>query len=184
MRVRGVRRLAAVTALLAAAPAALAADLRIGYIDSARIFEQYTVAKEAQKRFDQQVQAWREEAAEKERAVNALRAELKDHGPILSAPKRQEKEEALQKAIGEHERFIQDIWGPSGRAVAENDRLTRDIVNRIREVVEKLATEKGYQLVLDAASGFVIYADREMDLTAQVVAELNAQAGTGTTTPR
>jgi outer membrane protein len=162
-------------ALVAAGPG-LAAELKIGYIDSGKIFEGYTVAKESQKRFDQQVQAWREEAAEKEKQVNALRAELKDQGPVLSGPRRQEKDEQLQRAISDYERFVQDVWGPSGRAATENERLTRDIVARIREVVEKIATENGYQLVLDAASGFVIFADKELDLTGQVLAELNVQA--------
>ncbi len=155
----------------------LAADTKIGYIDSAKIFADYTVAKEAQQRFDRQVQAWREEAAEKERAVNALKAELKDQGPVLSAPRRQEKEEALQRAISDYERFVQDVWGPSGRAAQENERLTQDIVGRIREVVEKLATEQAFRLVLDAASGFIIFADKELDLTNQVLAQLNQQAG-------
>ena len=164
-------------ASLAGPSANLAAEVKIGYIDSAKIFEQYNAAKEAQQRFDRQVQAWREEAAEKEKAVNALRADLKDQGPILSAPRRQEKEEALQKAIGDYERFIQDIWGPTGRAATENQRLTGDIVKRIRDVVEKIAAEKAYQLVLDAASGLIIFADKELDLTSQVLAELNAPAG-------
>ncbi len=159
----------------------LAADLKIGYIDSAKIFDGYTVAREAQQRFDRQVQAWREEAAEKERAVAALRAELKDQGPILSAAKRQEKEDALQKSISDYERFIQEVWGPGGRATQQNESFTRDIVTRIREVVEKIATEGGYRLVLDAASGFILFADKELDLTNQVLTELNNQAATGGT---
>jgi hypothetical protein len=40
---------------------------------------------------------------------------VRDLSPILSSLKRQEKEEALQKAIAEHERFIQSIWGRRGR---------------------------------------------------------------------
>jgi outer membrane protein len=169
-------------AIAATGPApGLAADVKIGYIDSAKIFESYTVAKEAQQRFDRQVQAWRDEAADKEKAVNALKAELKDQGPILSGPRRQEKEEGLQRAISDYERFVQDVWGPGGRAAQENERSTRDIVDRIRTVVEKIATEQAYQLVLDAASGFIIFADKSLDLTNQVLTQLNQDAGTSST---
>ena len=101
-----------------------AADVRIGYIDSARIFQEYKDAQEAQQRFDRQVQGWRDEAAEKEKAVKQLRDEVRDQAPILSALKRQEKEEALQRAISDYERFIQEIWGPQGRAAQENERAT------------------------------------------------------------
>ena len=75
-----------------------AADLNVGYIDSARIFAEYGEAKEAQERFDRQVQGWRDEATEKEKVVAQLRAEVRDQSPILSALKRQEKDEALQRA--------------------------------------------------------------------------------------
>jgi len=167
-------------ALLAGSAAiALAANARIGYIDSAKIFQDYKRAQEAQQQFDRQVQNWRSEAAEKEKVVTQLKAEVRDQAPILSTLRRREKEEALQKAIQAYEAFVQEIWGPQGRAAQENERTTREVVDRIRTVVEKLATDKGLDLVLDAAGGAIIYADRSLDLSPEVVRELNAQAETG-----
>ena len=157
----------------------LAAETRIGFIDSAKIFREYKLAQEAQQQFDRQVQNWRNEAAEKEKVVTQLRTEVRDQAPILSALKRQEKEEALQKAIQEYESFIQDVWGPSGRAAQENERTTRQVVDQIRAVVEKIAGDKGLDIVLDAATGSIIYADRSLDLSADVVAQLNTQAAQG-----
>ena len=129
-------------AVLAASPLA-AADLRIGYIDSSRIFLEYKDEQEAQARFDRQVQGWRDEAAEKEKSVQQLRQEVRDQAPILSALKRQEKEAALQRSISEYETFIQEIWGPQGRASQENTRATEEIVGQVRQVVEKIASQKG-----------------------------------------
>ena len=156
-----------------------AASGRIGYIDSAKIFQEYRVAQEAQQQFDRQVQNWRNEASEKERAVSQLRNEVRDQSPILSALKRQEREEALQKAVQEYESFIQEIWGPQGRAAQENERTTRQVVDEIRKVVEKLANDRGLDIVLDAAGGSIIYADRTLDMSAAVVAELNTRAEAG-----
>jgi outer membrane protein len=167
---------AAGLALLVLAAAPLRAETRFGYIDSGRIFIEYTTAKEAQARFDRQVQGWRDEAAEKEKLVSQLRAEVRDQSPILSSLKRQEKEEVLQKAISDHERFIQEVWGPQGRATQENDRATADVVRLIRTAVEKVAGEKNLNLVLDAASGVIIFADKTLDVTADVLTELKAGA--------
>jgi len=164
---------------LAVTGSASAADLRIKYIDSARIFQEFKDAQEAQSRFDRQAQGWRDEALEKEKLVKQLRDEVRDMSPILSALKRQEKEEALQKAIAEHERFIQSIWGPQGRAAQENERTTQDVVNQIRAVVEKIAGEQGLDLVLDSAGGFLIYADKSLDLTSEVVRQLNERSAAG-----
>lgn len=168
---------AALLAIPAAGPAR-AADLRFGYIDSARIFQEFADAREAQQRFDRLVQGWRDEAAEKEKAVTQLRAEVRDQSPILSAMKRQEKETALQRAVNDYESFIQDVWGPNGRAAQENDRATADVVQQIRAAVEKVASQKGMEVVLDAASGFLVYADKSLDLTPDVLAELTANKKT------
>jgi outer membrane protein len=180
-----MRRLAPFFALIAlgvvtlagAAPAAFAAtDLRMGYIDSARIFLEYKDAQEAQQRFNRQVDSWRDEAAEKEKAVNDLRKEVRDQSPILSAMRRQEREETLQRAISDYERFIQEVWGPQGKASQENDKATGEVVGRIRAAVERIAGNKGLTLVLDSAGGFIIYADKSLDLTTQVIDELNADS--------
>jgi Skp family chaperone for outer membrane proteins len=172
---------AAISAAALAAPAVSpAADLKFGYIDSARIFLEYADAKEAQARFDRQVQGWRDEAAEKEKQVKLLRDEVRDQSPILSALKRQEKEEALQRAASEYEKFIQDIWGPNGRAASENERATSEVVTQIRAAVEKIASGRGLDLVLDSAGGFIIYADHSMDLTSLVIQELNSRSTSGT----
>jgi outer membrane protein len=167
---------AAALALLALAAAPSRAETRFGYIDSGRIFTEYAAAKDAQARFDRQVQGWRDEATEKEKLVTQLRVEVRDLSPILSSLKRQEKEEALQKAISDYERFIQEVWGPQGRASQENERATADVVRLIRAAVEKVAGEKSLNLVIDAASGVIIYADKTLDVTADVLTELKAGA--------
>src|SRR5262245_50871416 len=184
MRRRRIPLIAAIAAvgLLLAPWTALAADVRIGYIDSARIFQEYKDAQEAQQRFDRQVQGWKDEATEKEKVVNQLRAEVRDQSPILSAVKRQDKEEQLQRAISDYERFIQDVWGPRGRAAQENEKATQDVVAKVRTVVEKIASDKGLNLVLDSAGGFIIYADKALDLTSQVLEQLNSSS-TSSTTP-
>lgn len=162
--------------LCGAGPAA--AEIKIGYIDSARIFQEYDKAKEAQALFDRQVQGWRDEAAEKEKSVNQLRAEVRDQAPILSAMKRQEKEESLQRAVTEYERFIQEIWGPQGKASSENERATGTVVTEIRAAVEKIAVNRDLDLVLDSAGGFIIYAEKNLDLTTEVLTELNQRSST------
>jgi outer membrane protein len=174
---RRIGALALVAALMSFGVPARAADVHVGYIDSAKLFQQYKAAQDAQARFDRQVQSWRDEAAEKEKSVKVLRDQVKDEAPILSAARRQEREEALNKAVNDYEAFIQDIWGPNGRAAQENETSTKEIIAQIRAAVEKLAAARGLDLVLDAAGGSIIYASRDLDLTADVLQELNTNAG-------
>src|SRR5256885_12390108 len=75
---------------LAATPAH-AQMIRIAYIDSQRIFEQYADAVQAQSRFEKEIQAWKSEADDRHRQLDALRNELKDQQAMLSEAKRVEK---------------------------------------------------------------------------------------------
>jgi len=178
MRMTSVTRIGwlAVLAFAALPVAAHAADVKIGYIDSAKIFQDFRLAQDAQASFDRQVQGWRSEAAEKQKVVDQLRAEVRDQGPIVSALRKQEREEALQRAISDYEKFVQDVWGPQGKAAQENERATQDIVSQIRASVERIAGDRQLDLVLDAASGFIIYADKSLDLTAAVLSDLTARS--------
>src|SRR5262245_41633194 len=79
------------------------AEVRLGYVDSSRIWLEYSEAREAQQRFERQVKGWRDEAGGRQKTVDQLRKEVRDQGPLLSALKRQEKENALQRAISDYE---------------------------------------------------------------------------------
>jgi outer membrane protein len=163
------------------APPADAQIVRIGFVDSQRIFEEYPFAREAQDRFNREIQAWRTEADERRRAVDVLRAEMKDQDLLLSDSRRLEKETALQKAVSEYDAFVQAFWGPGGKAQRQNEEMTREVISRIRDAVELLANREGFDLVLDAADGNVIFGVRSLDLTERVLEELKREPAVGST---
>jgi Skp family chaperone for outer membrane proteins len=172
----------AVVSLLAALPAA-AQNVRLGFVDSQRIFETYKGAQEAQERFGREITAWRTEADERRRSLDVLRNEMKDQEALVTDAKKIEQESALSKAVSEYDRFVQEFWGPGGRVQRMNDEMTREVIGRIRDAVETIAYRDGYDLVLDAADGNVIFGVKGLDLTDRVLTEL-AKDPAAPTTPR
>lgn len=164
--------LVALLALSAAAGPADAQIVRLGFVDSQRIFESYRGAQEAQDRFTRDITAWRTEADERRRALDVLRNEAKDQEALLSEARRLEKETAVQRAVADYDRFVQEFWGPGGRVQRLNDEMTREVIGKIRDAVETIANREGYDLVLDAADGNVIFGVKSLDLTDRVLAEL------------
>ena len=164
---------------LFAAPAS-AQNVRIGFIDSQRIFNEYRAAQEAQDRFSREIQSWRTEADDRRKQVEDLRNELKDQDPLLSESKRLEMESGLQKAVSDYDRFVQDFWGPNGKVQRLNDEITREVIGKVRDAVELLANREGYDLVLDAADGNVIFGVKSLDLTQRVLDDLNKSTVGGT----
>ena len=71
---------AALVALLFGAAGAHAADIRLGYIDSSRIFIEFKEAQEAQQRFDRLVTGWRDETKVDEYLSRVGRVEARAAG--------------------------------------------------------------------------------------------------------
>src|SRR5829696_5451864 len=117
----GVAAIVALGIGLGLARPAGAQILRIGFVDSQRIFEGYRGAQDAQERFTREITAWRTEADERRRGLDVLRDELKDQEVLLSEGKKLEKETAVQRAVADYDRFVQEFWGPGGRVGRLND---------------------------------------------------------------
>lgn len=164
---------AVVIAVMCLAGVAAAQDIKIGYIDSERIFNEYKAVTEAQQQFDRDVEAWKKEAEQSERELQSMQEELESQRLLLSEKALQDKEMAIQAMASEYERFIQSVWGPTGKIAQRNAELTQPIMEKVRAVVDKLAEEQGYSLIFDAADGNIVYGDRTLDLTDQVLSELN-----------
>lgn len=170
-------------ALFLLAPPAGAQIVRIGFVDSQRIFDSYRGAQDAQERFTREITAWRTEADERRRALDVLRDELKDQEALLSEAKKLEKETAVQRAVADYDRFVQEFWGPGGRVGRLNDEMTREVIGRIRDAVETIANREAYDLVLDAADGNVIFGVKSLDLTDRVLIELAKDPAASAGTP-
>lgn len=161
--------------------AVFAADYKLGYIDSERIFVEYQATRDAQGQFNQDLEGWVKQLEAKQAEIEKLRKEFEAQRLMLSDARRKEKDEELQSRIAEYGQFEREIWGPTGKVAQRNQQLTQPIITKIKEVVERIADAEGYSIIFDAADGNLVYGEPGLDLTDRIVAELNAASGT---TPR
>lgn len=184
-RQRPFRRLGwVVAALFLAFPgAAFAADLKIGFIDSERIFSEYAGTKEAQVSFNREVQELTKTAREKKTEIDDLQRKLDSQGPMLSEAKRDEQNQVLQKKIAEYDAFVQRNWGPQGAVSKLNEQFLKPIVDRVHKIVTTFGSDEGYSLILDAADGNIIFGDKSLDLTDRVLESLRKEDSSGLPQP-
>ena len=159
-----------------------AADLKIGFIDTDKIFDQYPKTREVQEAFNREVQELSKTARDKKTEIDELQRKLDQQSPMLSEAKRDEQNLALQKKISEYEAFVQANWGPSGKISKLNEDYLKPIIDRVHNIVTIFGTDEGYSLILDAADGNVVFGNREFDLTERVLSALRTEDDTGTPT--
>lgn len=165
--------------LLAAAPVFAAAP-NVGVVDVAEVMAKYNKAIETKAGIDKSVQSSRDAVAEREKELQALRADLestvkRSQDPILNeAGKRslqseaQVKQGAFQQRQNEYVQFVQSAQGTIQQRVQE---MERQVVSDIRAQAEKIAKDKGLQLVVPKAVTFFV--DGSLDITGDVIKALN-----------
>lgn len=161
--------------IVSSLPALSFSQIKIGYIDSGRIFQEYKGMESIKKQFDKEQAEWQKTAEAKLRELEELRSELESQRLMLSEEALRKKEEEIKNKQSEYEEFIQQIWGPDGRAAKKNVELTKPIVDKINAVLEKLAEEEGFTMIFDIAEGSIVYAKEGLDLTDLVLEELNRE---------
>jgi outer membrane protein len=146
---------------------------KIGYVDSMKLRTDFKEFTDAQGEFDKDVQVWQEEIAQLEQTIDSLKEDLERTKLLLSEAKRKEKEGTLENQELEYQRLTNDVFGPGGRAEQRNAELTRPILEKINQVLEKIAVEENYVMIFDSVNGNIAYAKQGLDLTDQVLEELS-----------
>jgi len=158
--------------LLAASPV-LAADVKIGFIDSARIFAEYKGTEDAQRSFDEEVGTWETQAETMKADLDSLELEYQRQSLMMSEAKKTERQQEILQKRQEYEAFVQSVWGPQGRLAEKNSELVQPIVDQINVILQRLGEEEDYTIVLDASLGGIVFAAEGLDLTERVLEELN-----------
>ena len=153
----------------------LAQDIKIGYIDSIKIFADYKETQEAERLYKREVDQWTADKNRMEQEIVKLRDELAAQSLMLSEEKKKEKELDLKRRMDEYERFMQETFGDDGLAARRNKELTQPIVDKINVILEELAKEQGYLMIFDVANADIVYADKNLDLTEVVLKKLSEQ---------
>ncbi len=159
--------------VLAGAQVGMAKDAKIGIIISERILNEYAEAQDAQKILSEEISEWQRQAAEMEEELGALQEELSQQAMMFyTEEKKAEKEAQFDQKLNEYRQFQSNI---EQRAYQRNQELFAPINEKIQKVIDQIAEEEGYDVILDAVGTAIAYANPELDITDRVMEELQKQ---------
>lgn len=152
------------SAMAFSAPAA-AQDVKIGYVDLQRALNEVEEGRKAKKRLEKEFEQKQSKLDKKQKEVKELKEQL-DSGMMLSEEAKQKKAVELQKQLAE----LQQLYMKMQRDLAQKEaEATQKIFKKMGEIVEKMAKEKGYDLILEKTESSVLYAEDGMDLTDELI---------------
>jgi outer membrane protein len=164
--------------IMAAAAVPATAEVKIGYIDTVKIFANFRETIEAEEIYKKEVDTWKKQAEDMETELARLREEIQSQSLMLSAEKLDEKKLLYDQKLKDYQKYMEEIFGENGEAARRNKELTEPIVEKINGVIEKVAEEEGFTMVLDSSQGVIVYADKEIDITDMIIERLDMQLDT------
>ncbi|MBA7598846.1 hypothetical protein ES703_05871 [subsurface metagenome] len=174
VKAMGNKTLATIIGVLLAFCCVSAQD-KIAFIDSDKILNEFEDAKIARATLDQAVLQWKFELDSLRRTYQTAEDEFKAQQPMLSEEALRARQQELTAMRHQLETFGQDIWGKDGKVDQKHRELFAPVIDKMNEVIEEIAQEQGISIVLDVAAGSLLYADVSLDITSQVIEELNRE---------
>ena len=146
------------------APPAFAQELKIGYVDLSRVFDEYQKTKDFDKSLEAKGTA---KQGERDKMVNEVK-KLRDEAELLSAKAKDEKQAVIDeriKTLQEFDRTTRDALRK------ERDAMVRDILKEIETVIQGFGKSQGYSFIFN--DRVLVYKSEGNDLTLQVIKALN-----------
>jgi len=104
-------------------------------------------------------------------AIKTLQDELEKQGAVLSQEARERKQQEIVRKGRERQAFLEDgqaeINRMRERAQQQAQSINNEFQLKVRPIVEQVAKDKGYDLVLDSQVAYTI--NKDFDITRDVI---------------
>ena len=160
----------ALVATLMLGGTALAADLKVGVFNAQAVAMDSDAAKAAKKKLESQFGAEKADLEKQAKALQSKAETLQSQLPSLSAKAKEEKQ-------GEFSRLRRDFDEKSrnfARKVENSEmQIRQSMARQMLEATSNVAKKRDLDLVLDAGAGGIMFATPALDITQDVLSEVN-----------
>ncbi|HHS12194.1 MAG TPA: OmpH family outer membrane protein [bacterium] len=154
----------------------LFAQLKIGYVNSQKMIMTYPEAIEAQRKFQQEVDAVDKELKQMEQGLIAKQQEFNQQSILLSEKKKQEKQQEMQDMYIRLQQYRQE---KQNELAQRQDDLMKPILDKMDAAIQKMGVEEGWDFIFDSLQGNILYARKKFDLTDKLLDVLGVKTEGG-----
>ena len=161
-----LRSALAVAALALVTGTAAAADYKIGFVNTERLFREAAPAKRAQAKIEKEFATRDAEIQKLAKQVRDVQASLDRDGPTMSDAERRNKERDLANQSRDLQRMQREFREDLN--LRRNEELA-GIQERANKVIQQMAEAEKFDLILQDP---VVYASQRIDITDKVIKAL------------
>jgi len=150
---------------------------KIGFVDVNKVFKEFKGFFQVEQEMQKDVSIWRQKAADMKKNVENMRKDVQSRRSMLSDAAYDREMEKVTKAEKEYEAYVDSIWGENGRIQKKYEETIKPMVDVMYRIIDKIAKDEGFSVIMDSSQGGVIYTSDNNDITDRVIEELNYEYG-------
>jgi outer membrane protein len=154
------------------------ADVKIGVVDLMRALNESDAGKKAKTDLEALIKTKQVKLDAQGKEIEKLKSEVEKQSSVLSAEAKKSKEDEMERMLRDYQRLVSDSQAEVKKKESE---VTGEIVKEIRTIVDKMAEEGGYTMIVENAEGLILYSKKDLDLTDTVIKRYNESKSKGKT---
>jgi len=147
----------------------VAAQMKIGYINSPKIMSLYPPAVEAQNRLQQMADSLDKELRRMQQDLIQQQQDLNKKSALLTEKAKQEKQKELEDR---YQRLLQYRQEKQQELSKYESDLLKPITETINNVIQEYGKRENFDYIFDTLQGTILYAKDSYDLTDIILQEL------------
>lgn len=152
------------------------AQLKIGYVDSDTIMDNFPDVQDARQKLDALFQEWQTEVRKLESELKAKQDDYEKRKLIMTEQTSSEMKAEISKLEKDIEDYRDKKFGANGELFQKQNELMKPIQNKVFIIIQQVATEEELDFVFDRSGDILfLYAKPEYDLTAKVIERLKLE---------
>ncbi len=168
-----MKRLILIIVVLLGALSLGAQAVKLGYVNTDRLLIDSNEAAEIARLFSLDKQNWTNQIRQLDEEIKQMERDFEIRKLTLNDATKRETQSKIDNKKAEAGRLLEEFFGDNGKAEQRYKELIDPLTAKIDALIKKTAQDEKYTMIFDVSMGVVLYALPALDLTDQILLELN-----------
>jgi outer membrane protein len=150
----------------------LLSEMKMGYLNVDKVLSELDEVRQVSIELQKEQGKIEAEFQNLQFELDSLFRNYEQQKMLMSDERRQKTETTITNKRADLEKFQMEQVGPQGQIYKIQDQLMAPIYTKMDNAVTKIGKEEGYDYIFNVASGQIVYALPQYDVTQKVIDEL------------
>ncbi len=142
------------------------AEVKIGVVNIQKVITSIGEGKSVMKTLEKSFKSKQKEIKSEEEAIKKLQQDYQKQSSLLSDKAKAKKEDEIRKKISSLQRKTMEY---QKNIQNQEKQLKKPILEKLKPVIDSVSKDKGVALTFEASSSPVVYAQKQIDITSDVI---------------